>query len=95
MWSGVAHHRLGQADEARQSLAKARRIMETELPQVESGDLGRSWHNWMICQVLRREATELLGATQTPSEPKEESGNTMSDEGRGKSESPNNVSLGP
>ena len=57
----MAHHQLGQREEAEQALKKARAMMEQrEIPKEDSGDYGPHWHDWVICQLLRREAETLL-----------------------------------
>jgi Flp pilus assembly protein TadD len=59
--TAMSHHRLGQTDEGRKALGQAREIMERkEFPTVESGDVGNAWHDWLICQILRREAEDLI-----------------------------------
>jgi hypothetical protein len=30
-------------------------------PKVEWGDLGVNWHDWLICQIIRREAEATIG----------------------------------
>jgi tetratricopeptide (TPR) repeat protein len=52
----MAHHRLGDKDKATQALERARKTF----PGFSSGDLGGYWHDWLICQILRREAEGLL-----------------------------------
>jgi tetratricopeptide (TPR) repeat protein len=52
--------RLGRADEARGSFQQATRIMAEKLPKEGSGDLGGGWHDWLHCQILRREAEAAL-----------------------------------
>jgi tetratricopeptide (TPR) repeat protein len=54
----MARQRLGQAGPARQTLARALQRLRQTVPRV--ADAGGSWHDWLICQVLRREA-EALG----------------------------------
>jgi tetratricopeptide (TPR) repeat protein len=57
----LAHHRLGQAEEARAALSKARAILEKTMPNPEKGrPYGDDWHLWLLCQVLFREAERLL-----------------------------------
>jgi tetratricopeptide (TPR) repeat protein len=61
--AAMSHHRLGQAEEARKAFGQAREMMEQEeFPKLESGDVGAGWHDWLICQILRREAEALLEA---------------------------------
>lgn len=57
----MAHHQLGQADEARRALATARDMMnQRPFPRLEDGDLGISWSDWAQCEVFHREAEALL-----------------------------------
>jgi eukaryotic-like serine/threonine-protein kinase len=51
----LAHHRLGQAEEARAALGKARAILEKAMPDPEKGQpYGDDWRLWLECQVLFR-----------------------------------------
>jgi serine/threonine-protein kinase len=56
----MALHRLGKTDEARKSLAAAKQLFDEKAPKVERGDLGFAWHDWLSCQILRREADALI-----------------------------------
>jgi hypothetical protein len=56
----MAHHQLNQADEARAALAEGVQIVETRLPQLESGDIGVYWVDWIIAHVLMSEARALI-----------------------------------
>ncbi len=58
----MSHHRLGQSAEARQALGQAREIMAQDwFPQLNSGELTTAWwHDWLICQILHREAEGLI-----------------------------------
>ena len=57
----MAHHQLGQREEAEKALKKARAMMEQrQIPKEDSGDYGSNWHDWVICQLLRREAETLI-----------------------------------
>jgi tetratricopeptide (TPR) repeat protein len=59
----MAQHRLGHAEQARDALGRARAIMAgKQFPPGEQGDLIYVWHDWLICQHLRREAEALIGA---------------------------------
>jgi tetratricopeptide (TPR) repeat protein len=61
--TAMAHERLGQTTQAREALAKGREILEQEgVPTLESGELGPGWHDWLNCQILRREAESLIEA---------------------------------
>jgi tetratricopeptide (TPR) repeat protein len=56
----MAQHQLKHPDEARAALGKAVQITRTELPQLESGDLGLSWLDWADAHILLREAKALI-----------------------------------
>jgi serine/threonine protein kinase/tetratricopeptide (TPR) repeat protein len=57
----MAHHRLGHADEATKALAQARAIMDDdEFPRLERHNLNDDWHDWLMAQLLRREAEALI-----------------------------------
>ena len=57
----LALHRLNQAGEAREALSKATELARSKLPRLDSGDLGPDWHDWIIAQILLREAKGLVG----------------------------------
>ncbi|HOX60283.1 MAG TPA: hypothetical protein PLC99_25685, partial [Verrucomicrobiota bacterium] len=60
-WGGTAaRQELKQPDEARNSLAQAAQIFETNLPKLESGDLGENWPEWLSARILLREADSLI-----------------------------------
>ncbi|MEI6394682.1 MAG: hypothetical protein WCT12_26710, partial [Verrucomicrobiota bacterium] len=56
----MACHRMHQWDQARVALAKGGKIAEAKLPKLDSGDLGSSWHDWIIAHALMREAKGLV-----------------------------------
>lgn len=56
----MAHYRLGHAAEAHAALAKGIAIVETKLPQLDTGDIGVYWVDWIIAQVLMNEAKALV-----------------------------------
>lgn len=65
----LAHHRLGQADEALRCLAEAARWID-EANRAELDDLTRTqpnwgeWHEPVVSQLPLREAVELLGVKE-------------------------------
>jgi tetratricopeptide (TPR) repeat protein len=65
----MAQQRLGQTNEARTALAKAKQIAETKLPKPGSGDLGPDWQDWIISHTLLREAQDLIEAPSSAAEP--------------------------
>jgi eukaryotic-like serine/threonine-protein kinase len=62
-------YRLGKTDEARQALAAAERLLVDTTPDLGSGDLGASWHDWLCCRILLREAEALLKKPPTETGP--------------------------
>jgi tetratricopeptide (TPR) repeat protein len=63
----MAQHQLGQTGEASQAFAEASALIEEHLPKLATGELGGAWHDWLIAEILRREAAKLIaGLTQAP-----------------------------
>jgi hypothetical protein len=74
LWLAMVQYRLGKSEDARASLARAVEIMDQTRPSVfpkateDGGHQGtphpgvhhRDWHDWLMCQVWRREAERLL-----------------------------------
>ena len=56
----MAQQQLNQPNEARATLAKGRELAETNLPKLDSGDLGPDWHDVLIANILMREAQGLI-----------------------------------
>ncbi len=57
----MAHYRLNQLDEARDELAKGSEVLEAQSKRYESRGLDGAWSDWLICQILHREADALIG----------------------------------
>jgi hypothetical protein len=57
----MTQQRRGQSDAARATLARAQEITQRQVPTLEKS--GWSWHDWLINDLLRREAETLLGST--------------------------------
>jgi tetratricopeptide (TPR) repeat protein len=53
----MAHHRLGHAKEARASLDAARAVVAKMQPDAGSPD---GWRDWLHCEILCREAEQVL-----------------------------------
>ena len=67
----MALQRLNRAGEAREAWSKATELAEAKLPRLDSGDLGRDWHDWLIAHTLLREAKALIeGGAKASSETK-------------------------
>jgi WD40 repeat protein len=58
----MTHQQRGQADEAKLTLVRAQQIT-SELPPLEKA--GASWPDWMINDLLRREAETIIAARKT------------------------------
>jgi hypothetical protein len=56
----MAQHQLKRPDEARTALDRAVAIAKTNLPQLDSGDLGQDWPDWVIAHILLQEAQALM-----------------------------------
>jgi tetratricopeptide (TPR) repeat protein len=58
----MAYHRLGKADEARKTLARAEARAARLTPQPGIGDLAEGGiENWLVCHTALREARALVG----------------------------------
>jgi tetratricopeptide (TPR) repeat protein len=58
----MTRQKQGQTEKARASLARAIEIMNQRVPNLAAAG-EESWHDWLICRVLHREAEALLGGT--------------------------------
>jgi WD40 repeat protein/serine/threonine protein kinase/tetratricopeptide (TPR) repeat protein len=68
LFLAMAHQRLGQADEARQALDTARTLMEQRFPKPEGKGLDNGWDDWLRCQIVRREAEQLIDGKPQPAD---------------------------
>ncbi len=59
LFLAMAHHQLGRTEEARQSLGTATKMMAQKSP----GDADIDWHDWLMFQIVRREAERLVQGT--------------------------------
>jgi eukaryotic-like serine/threonine-protein kinase len=57
----MARYQLVQTKPAQASLAKAILLAEAKLPRLQDGDLGIGGRDWIMAQVLLREAKQLIG----------------------------------
>ncbi len=62
----MAHHRLGEATEARAALVKAEEMAVALPPKPDDHDLGRNWQDVLIARQLVKEAEALLGKPAAP-----------------------------
>jgi hypothetical protein len=56
----MAQHQLKHTDEAWAALVKGTEVERTDLPKLESRDIGSDWLDWTIAHALLREAGALL-----------------------------------
>src|SRR5262249_44283791 len=63
----MAHARLGQFEAARGALGNAQATVAQLMPVPAQGrPFDDSWHDWLVCQLLCREAEGLLGRGSQP-----------------------------
>jgi tetratricopeptide (TPR) repeat protein len=58
----IAYHQTGKAAKAKEIYEQAMELYSEEAPESGMEDLGRSWHDWLICDLLLEEARKLLFA---------------------------------
>jgi eukaryotic-like serine/threonine-protein kinase len=63
----MAQHQLGHVEAASATMSKATELLQSQFPQSVSGDIGREWPEWLMTQILAREAKELLDVSPTQS----------------------------
>jgi tetratricopeptide (TPR) repeat protein len=56
----MTQYQLKQTNAARATLAKATQVAEAKLPKPQAHDFGEVWHDWIIEQLLMREAQNLI-----------------------------------
>ncbi|HEX4645509.1 MAG TPA: tetratricopeptide repeat protein, partial [Verrucomicrobiae bacterium] len=66
----MAQHKLGQASEARATLAKGVGLGDGKLEKSNREGLGQDWINWIIANALTREAQALIESPKTGGESK-------------------------
>jgi tetratricopeptide (TPR) repeat protein len=64
----MTHHRLGNADEAKQWFDKARDATDKALNELDAGTVKLPWNRRLTLNLLRGEAETLLGIKSTPAE---------------------------
>jgi tetratricopeptide (TPR) repeat protein len=67
LYMAMAQHRLHRREQATALFDEASDIIDTKLPKAgaANADLGHVYHEWVLCQVLRKEARDLLGGGNT------------------------------
>jgi tetratricopeptide (TPR) repeat protein len=58
--SAMAHQKLKQPSEARAAFARARRIVKTRSPKLDSKDLGPAWYDVLMTYTLMNEAEDTV-----------------------------------
>jgi mannose/cellobiose epimerase-like protein (N-acyl-D-glucosamine 2-epimerase family) len=56
----MAQYQLKQTDEARATLAKGLKIADEKMRDLDHGDLGGNWSDWVIAHALLKEAEALI-----------------------------------
>jgi serine/threonine protein kinase/Flp pilus assembly protein TadD len=56
----MASYQLGQIDDARAALVRAKELVSNEMPQLSDGDLRWDWGDWIVAHKLLDEATTLV-----------------------------------
>ncbi len=56
----VAQHQLEQPEDAQKALTQASELIDVHLPKLATGELGGTWHDWLIAEILRREAEAVI-----------------------------------
>ena len=69
MVMAMAHHQLNDINKAQVALGKALESATTKPPKLESRDFTDSAHQWLISQILLREAETLIGSASAVSVP--------------------------
>ena len=69
----MVDHRLGQSEPALQALAQASQLIGEHLPKFATGQIGSGWHDWLIAEILRREAAKLIQGPTEVSTPEAKS----------------------
>jgi tetratricopeptide (TPR) repeat protein len=58
----LCYSHLKKLDKAKDCLKKGLEAIERHFPGAKKGDLSPTWHEWLACDLLRREAETALGA---------------------------------
>jgi hypothetical protein len=64
----MAHHQSGKFQKASEAFSQADRLVEEHLSKLASGTLG-GWPDWLIAEILRREASQLIAGPETAPTP--------------------------
>jgi tetratricopeptide (TPR) repeat protein len=68
----MAHHRLGHAEQAREALHQATRVMDPRNEKNGVNEPQADWYDWMRLEIARKEAERLLKAKVVPITPGKE-----------------------
>ena len=61
LFRAMAHHKLDEPEQSDQFFREANEVSLRWLPQRDSQDFGGGWADWLICEIARREARQVLG----------------------------------
>jgi hypothetical protein len=60
LFQAMAQQKLGQVDSARETLHAVIEVLNRIQASIDPSALESGWHDWLICQIVRREAEQLL-----------------------------------
>ena len=60
LFEAMAYHRLGRSDDALHSYDLACWLLDSEGSEIVLTDPNRQWQEWLICEIIRREAETTL-----------------------------------
>ena len=56
LFLSLAYQQMNDNKTARKELAEATQLIDRQMAEADSGDMGDGWLDWVFCQVVRREA---------------------------------------
>ena len=62
----LAQHSMGSPDDARTNLSKGTALLKEFDSKIERDDLGSAWEDYLIAQILLREAVSAIGSPGEP-----------------------------
>jgi hypothetical protein len=59
--TAMAYQKMGKGEDAAGAMAQAMELIDGKLARPGSDDLGPGAENWVICQIVKREADRVVG----------------------------------
>jgi hypothetical protein len=72
LFEAMAHHRLNQAEQSHSAMERATQLINKYLAAAKD-DRGDDWHDWLMCEIVRREAESLFNGASADDAPKNDS----------------------